>query len=63
MQIPMWGMYYYSFDNSWVRIVENKKFKELFKFGFFILKRFKVRVLETQRGVVMRWGWGIKVCD
>jgi hypothetical protein len=28
------------------------------------LKRIgQVQIFETQRGAVMRWGWGVRVCD
>jgi hypothetical protein len=35
------GVGVFFFDNSWVWVVENKKFKELFGSSFLIFKRFK----------------------
>ncbi len=32
----MWGRYIYIFNNSWVQVFQNKKFKELPEFGSFI---------------------------
>jgi hypothetical protein len=50
------GGHFYFFSIIIKFDIENEKIKKSLKFGSFIFRRFKVKVIKTQIGVVVKWG-------